>query len=83
MSMKGKAVFINPMKLILYPLDSAIPTVTTFAEAPMIVPFPPKHAPRASAHQRVLALGACFGGFLPIPFSIFSIYLEPAIFLAR
>lgn len=34
---------------ILYPFCSAIPAHTTLAEAPMSVPFPPRHAPKASA----------------------------------
>jgi len=54
-TMYGNAVFMKPPKVIRYPLDSAIPIVTTFAEAPMIVPLPPKQAPRASAHHRVFA----------------------------
>ena len=33
------------------PVPAAIPTTTTFAEAPMMVPFPPRHAPSESAHQ--------------------------------
>ncbi len=55
MIIKGEAVFMNPMKLMRYPLDSAIPMVTTLADAPMIVPFPPKQAPSAKAHQRVFS----------------------------
>ena len=32
----------------------AMPTDTMLAEAPIMVRFPPKHAPRANAHQRIL-----------------------------
>ena len=47
--------FMNSKKLIGYPSRSAIPIVTTFAEAPSMVPLPPKHAPKPKAHQRTLS----------------------------
>ena len=40
------------MNVIGYPLLPAIPVSTTFAEAPIIVPLPPKHAPIDTAHHR-------------------------------
>ena len=39
-------------KLILIPSRSEIPSTTTFADAPMAVPFPPRQAPTERAHQR-------------------------------
>ena len=43
--------FIKSRKEILTPYFLAIPMDTIFAEAPIIVIFPPRHAPRESAHQ--------------------------------
>ena len=54
-SIYGKATFKNLPKEILYPFDSAIPTVTTLAEAPMMVPLPPKQAPKDRAHHSVFS----------------------------
>src|SRR5659263_569954 len=39
------------MKEMWWPAFSARPTVTTLAEAPIMVPFPPKQAPRDRDHQ--------------------------------
>ncbi len=51
-----------------------MPVVTTFADAPIMVPFPPKQAPRARTHQRTpvsatgmvlsrkAVYGLCFAG---------------------
>ena len=39
------------MNVIGYPLRFDMPVRTTFADAPMIVPLPPKHAPIDTAHQ--------------------------------
>lgn len=50
---EGKPTLKKSTKLIFIPSFSIIPTVTIFADAPMTVPFPPRHAPRASAHQRI------------------------------
>ena len=46
--------FINSKKEILTPYFLAIPMDTMLAEAPIIVILPPRHAPRASAHQSKL-----------------------------
>ena len=43
--------FMNSIKEILTPAFFAIPIDTIFADAPIIVIFPPKQAPRANAHQ--------------------------------
>ena len=43
--------FMNSIKEILTPDFFAIPIETIFADAPIIVIFPPKHAPKANAHQ--------------------------------
>ena len=43
--------FINSRKEILTPYFLAIPIDTILADAPIIVIFPPRQAPRASAHQ--------------------------------
>ena len=40
--------FLNDMG---YPAFSARPRVMTLADAPTGVPFPPRHAPRASDHH--------------------------------
>jgi len=45
---------INSRKLTLCPNFFEIPTVTILADAPSIVRFPPKQAPRTNAHQRIL-----------------------------
>lgn len=42
---------INPIKLMGFPFRVAIPATITLADAPISVPFPPKQAPRESAHQ--------------------------------
>ena len=47
----GRPKSENRQKLIGYPARLAISTITTLAEAPMIVPLPPRQAPSASAHQ--------------------------------
>ena len=47
--MTGKPALKNSLKEIGYPASSDIPAVTTFADAPMRVPLPPRHAPNASA----------------------------------
>ena len=46
--------FIKSRKEILTPYFLAIPMDTILAEAPIIVIFPPRHAPRARAHQSKL-----------------------------
>lgn len=39
-------------KVNLYPCCSATPAHTTFAEAPISVPLPPRHAPNANAQTK-------------------------------
>ena len=46
--------FIKSKKEILTPYFLAIPMDTIFAEAPIMVILPPRHAPSASAHQSKL-----------------------------
>ena len=48
----GNPTLKKRLNEIGYPASSAIPAVTTFAEAPMIVPLPPRHAPKESAQAR-------------------------------
>src|SRR5688572_26994561 len=48
---------VKPQNPIRSPRRSAMPTATTFAEAPTSVPFPPRQAPSASAHQSGSTLG--------------------------
>jgi hypothetical protein len=43
---------VNCQNEIRCPLRAAIPIATTFALAATVVPFPPKSAPSANAHQR-------------------------------
>ena len=43
--------FMNSINEILTPDFFAIPMDTILAEAPIMVIFPPRHAPKASAHQ--------------------------------
>ena len=50
-NIKGNANFIKDTKPIWTPFFSAMPATITFAEAPMSVPFPPRHAPKDNAHQ--------------------------------
>ncbi|MGB2630433.1 MAG: hypothetical protein WBD17_04305, partial [Candidatus Omnitrophota bacterium] len=42
----------NFIKEMGYPFFSLILDITILAEAPIKVPFPPRHAPRARAHHR-------------------------------
>ena len=48
----GNPILRNCTYVIGYPCLALIPDSTTFADAPIRVPFPPRHAPRDSAHQR-------------------------------
>ena len=48
----GDPILRNCTYVIGYPCLALIPDSTTFADAPIRVPFPPRHAPRDSAHQR-------------------------------
>ena len=48
---KGKAIFMYLQNDILLPCLSTIPRAMTLADAPIIVPLPPKHAPIDKAHQ--------------------------------
>ena len=43
--------FMNSIKEMLTPDFFAIPMDTMFAEAPIMVMLPPRHAPSANAHQ--------------------------------
>ena len=45
--------FMKSKKEILTPYFLAIPMDTILADAPIIVIFPPKQAPRANAHQSI------------------------------
>ena len=47
----GKPILKYWPKVIGCPLFLLIPDKTTFAEAPIKVPLPPRHAPRDKAHQ--------------------------------
>ena len=49
-SIIGKPVLKNLLNDISLPDSSASPAATTLADAPMIVPLPPKQAPNAKAH---------------------------------
>ncbi len=51
-SINGNAIFIKPIKLMGYPSRDAMPETITLAEAPIMVPLPPRHAPRDKAHHR-------------------------------
>ena len=51
----GSPAFIKLINVIECPAFSAKPDVTTFAEAPISVPLPPKHAPSAKAHHKIFA----------------------------
>ena len=53
----GNPSLKNCQKVILYPAFRAISTMTTFALAPIIVPFPPRQAPNANAHQSGMISG--------------------------
>lgn len=57
-SIIGKPTFIKSKKLILNPFFFNIPKTITLADAPTIVPFPPRQAPSDKDHQRgsILAL---------------------------
>ena len=46
----GNPVLKNLLKDMSWPASSAKPAATTFADAPIIVPLPPRQAPSASAH---------------------------------
>ncbi|COX87490.1 Uncharacterised protein [Mycobacterium tuberculosis] len=48
---------VNSQNEMGAPARRAIPSMTTFALAPIAVRLPPKSAPRASAHQGVSVLG--------------------------
>jgi hypothetical protein len=61
--------FINSIKEILIPAFFAIPIDMIFAEAPIMVIFPPKHAPSANAHQSKF----CNNGFDSFIISIIGI----------
>src|SRR4030066_609615 len=50
---------MNFLKDIGLPIFSAMPTTMTFADAPMAVPFPPRHAPSASDHHIGIRSGWC------------------------
>ena len=47
----GPPIFRKSMNVIGYPLLLEMPVRTTLADAPIIVPFQPKHAPMDTAHQ--------------------------------
>src|SRR5512143_3508627 len=49
--MGHQQAFIYSRKEIRHPAFSARPTVTTLALAPIMVPLPPRQAPRARDHQ--------------------------------
>lgn len=51
---KGKAIFIKPLKVITTPFFSESPATMTLAEAPISVPLPPRQAPKDKAHQKGL-----------------------------
>ena len=61
--------FINSIKEILIPAFFAIPIDMIFAEAPIMVIFPPKHAPNANVHQSKF----CYYGFDSFIISIIGI----------
>lgn len=48
----GKATLKNSLKDIVYPLLFRVSMAITFAEAPIIVPLPPKQAPNARHHHK-------------------------------
>ena len=48
----GKPVLKNLLNDISFPDSSARPAATTLADAPMMVPLPPKQAPNANAHAK-------------------------------
>ena len=50
-SMIGNPTRKKAQKLMGYPAFLAMSTMTTFALAPITVPFPPRQAPRARAHH--------------------------------
>ena len=50
----GNPILNHRIKLILCPYFREIPTATTPALEPIQVPFPPRPAPNAKAHQRGL-----------------------------
>ena len=43
--------FMKGINLIGWPSRAAMLAMITFAEAPIIVPLPPKHAPKDKAHH--------------------------------
>ena len=47
----GRDHFMKGINLIGCPSRAAIPAIMTLAEAPIMVPFPPKHAPNERAHH--------------------------------
>ncbi len=47
-----KPYFVNVINDKFFPLFEAIPAATTFAEAPIRVPLPPKQAPRERGHHK-------------------------------
>ena len=53
----------NSIKEILIPAFFAIPIDMIFAEAPIMVIFPPKHAPNANAHQSKFSIKVGNGSF--------------------
>ena len=50
--MSGNAISMNGTNRMGCPERSANPATTRFADAPISVPFPPRHAPSASDHHR-------------------------------
>mmetsp|Transcript_8160 Transcript_8160/g.19006 ORF Transcript_8160/g.19006 Transcript_8160/m.19006 type:complete len:220 (-) Transcript_8160:1886-2545(-) len=52
MSIAGKPILMKEMKVTGKPSTSALDAMTMLAEAPMRVPLPPKHAPKARAQAR-------------------------------
>ena len=47
----GNATFMKPINEIARPRCAAIDATTTFADAPIKVPLPPKQAPSAKLHH--------------------------------
>ena len=56
-SMTGNPYLKNGQKVMRSPAFRARSTITTVALAPVIVPFPPKHAPETNTHQSGIMSG--------------------------
>jgi len=76
----GNPTFKKSVKVKLYPCCCAIPATTTFAEAPINVPLPPRHAPKARAQTKgkmfIILPNSMTTGIIAVVNGILSIKLD-------